>query len=135
MKTIIGIVVLVGMMVGVYMLNDLTRGPDRKSVLNVAGKPELIAEFATPETRVIVRVVQAPGEIEPFSEVDISAEVVGKILEMPVEEGDTVKAGDLLCRLDDALYRSRVVSAQANIAKLEATITQANAELEKAERD
>ena len=135
MKTIIGIVVLVGLMVGVYMLNDLTRGPDRKSILNVAGKPELIAEFATPETRVIVRVVQAPGEVEPFSEVDISAEVAGKILEMPVEEGDMVKAGDLLCRLDDALYRSRVVSAQAKIAMLDTMIVQSNAELDQAERD
>lgn len=135
MKTVIGIVVLVGIVTGLYFLNDITRTEDGSSILKVAGELPVTVKVAKPEQRDIVRTVQAPGEVEALSEVDISAEVVAKILEMPVEEGDTVKQGDLLCRLDDADYRARLTSAEANVAKLKATITQAEADLGKAERD
>ncbi|MEK6674715.1 MAG: efflux RND transporter periplasmic adaptor subunit, partial [Planctomycetota bacterium] len=81
------------------------------------------------------RTVQAPGAVEAYLEVDISAEVVGKILEMPVDEGSHVKKGELLCKLDNADYRARVTSAEANVAKLKASLEQSNADLEKADRD
>ena len=77
----------------------------------------------------------APGAVEPLTEVDISAEVVGKIIEMRVEEGDRVSAGDLLCRLDATVYKARIVSAKANVARLRATIIQAQADFGKAKRD
>jgi HlyD family secretion protein len=135
MKTVIGVVILGAVVGGLYLLNNLTRAPDGKSRLNVAGELEIQVEAACPEQREIVRTVQAPGEVEAFAEVDISSEVVGKILEMPVDEGYHVNAGDLLCRLDDANYRARVLSGEANVAKLRALITQAEADVEKAERD
>lgn len=135
MKTFIGVVVLGVVVGGIYMLNDLTRSEDGKSLLHVAQELEITVETATPTQRSIVRTVQAPGDVEACAEVDISSEVVAKILELPVEEGDWVEAGELLCRLDDADYRARVLSAQANVARLRALITQAEADLEKAERD
>jgi HlyD family secretion protein len=135
MKTIIGMVVLGAIVAGIYLLNDYTRSDDGQSLLHVAGELETSVETAQPEQRDIVRTVQAPGEVEAFDEVDISSEVVGKILEMPVEEGDPVQAGQLLCRLDDADFRARVVSAEANVAKLKALITQAGADLKRAELD
>ena len=135
MKTFIGIVVLGVVVGGLYLLNDLTRGEDGKSLLYVARELEIQVEAASPEQRDIIRTVQAPGEVEAFAEVDISSELVAKILEMPVEEGDRVQKGDLLCRLDDADYQARVRSGEANVAKLEALIMQAEADLDKAERD
>ena len=135
MKTIIGIVVLGAIVGGIYLLNDVTRREDGKSLLHVAQDPEIFVETMQPEQRDIVRTVQAPGEVEAFDEVDISSEVVSKIIEMPVEEGDAVEAGQLLCRLDDADYRARVRSAEANVAKLEALIVQAEAEVDKAQLD
>jgi HlyD family secretion protein len=135
MKTVIGIVVLGVIVGGVYVLNDLTRTRDGKSMLHVAPELDIPVEAAQPEQRDIVRTVQAPGEIEAFAEVGISSEVVGKILEMPVEEGDYVHAGDLLCRLDDAAYRARVLAAEAEVAKLRAAVVQAEASVEKAELD
>ncbi len=135
MKNIIGIILLVGAVAGIYFLNDATRDNNGKSVLNVADAVAITVEVADPSRHNITQTVQAPGAVEAISEVDISAEVVAKILEMPVEEGDTVKKGDLLCRLDDEQYRARMVSAEANIAKLEATIVQAGADFSKAERD
>lgn len=135
MKTVIGIVVLGVVVGGIYVLNDVTRTPDGRSRLHVAPELEIPVETARPEVRDIVRTVQAPGTVEAFSEVDISSELVAKILEMPVEEGDYVQAGQLLCRLDDAEYRARVLSAQANVSRLKSAITQAEAEVEKAETD
>ncbi|MBU0616479.1 MAG: efflux RND transporter periplasmic adaptor subunit [Planctomycetes bacterium] len=135
MKTVIGIVILGVVVGGIYFLNDFTRSEDGKSLLHVARELEIAVETAIPEQRGIIRTVQAPGEVEACAEVDISSEVVAKILELPVEEGDWVEKGQLLCRLDDADYRARVLSAQANVARLKALITQAEADLEKAERD
>lgn len=135
MKTVVGFVLLAAIVGGVYGLNAVTRTEDGKSILHVAKELEVPVQVTVPEQRAIVRTVQAPGVVEAFSEVDISAEVAGKVIEMAVEEGDAVRKGDLLCRLDDAYYRARVLSAQANVARLDASILQAQADLEKAERD
>ncbi len=135
MKSVIGLILLAAAVVGAYVLNDITRTEDGKSRLHVAEALAISVKVESPERRCIIRTVQAPGEVEAFSEIDISAEVVAKILELPIEEGDQVEAGDLLCRLDDAVYRSRIRSAKANIAKLEAIIVQTEADMNKAERD
>jgi len=135
MKTVIGIVVLGAVVGGLYFLNERVRGKDGKSVLHVAREPEIRVEAARAEERDIVRTVQAPGQVEAFAEVDISSEIVAKILEMPVEEGDAVRKGDMLCRLDDADYRARVLSGEANVARLKAQIVQFEADLEKAQMD
>ncbi len=135
MKTVLGIVVMTAAVTGLYFANELAQDEDGKSVLHVAGDLPIIVRAAEPQSRDIIRTVQAPGEVEPLWEVDISAEVVGKILEMPVEEGDSVRRGDLLCRLDDADYKARLVSAEANVTKLKAVISQAEADHGKAQRD
>ena len=130
MKTLIGIAILGAVVGGLYFLNKLTRRDDGTSRLHVARPLEIPVETARPEQRRIVRTVQAPGEVEAFVEVDIRSEIVSKNVEMPVEEGDLVQAGDLLCRLDDADFRARVLSAEANVHRLEALIAQAEADLE-----
>jgi len=135
MKTVIGLAILGAAVAGIVALNGAVRGPEGKSVLHVAGEPEISVETIKPQQRDIIRTVQAPGAVEPISEVEIRAEVVAKILEMPVEEGSVVRKGDLLCRLDDADYRARVRSAEANVGRLKASSVQVQADLEKAERD
>lgn len=135
MKPLIGIVILAVAIGGVYLLNDWTRDEDGRSILHVAEELPIEVDVAQPTQRMIVRTVQAPGDVEAFQEVDVSSEIVSKIVHMPVEEGDLVQQGDLLCRLDDAQFRARVLSGEANVAKLKAGITQADADLEKAVRD
>jgi HlyD family secretion protein len=135
MKTFIGVLTLAGVLAGIYFLNDLTRDEDGKSILNVAGELPITVKIAEPVRRTITRKVDAPGEVEACFEVDISSELVAKILEMPVEEGDTVEEGDLLCRLDDADYRARLQAAEASVGRTQAALTQAQADYDKAERD
>ncbi len=63
--------------------------------------------------RELVERVSAPGEIEPNVKVDVSAEVSARILELPFREGDLVKAGDVIIRLDAAAFEARLDSAEA----------------------
>jgi len=128
----VGFIAVIG---GLYALNAATRDRDGASVLHVAQKISLDVETVAPEQVEIVRSVQAPGEVEAYDEVDISSELVSKIIEMPVGSGAEVAQGDLLCRLDDADFRARVLSAEANVAKLKALVRQAEADFDKADRD
>jgi HlyD family secretion protein len=71
-----------------------------------------------------VEIVNAPGEIHPETEVDISAKVSARIMEIPYDEGDTVTAGSpdahppvppsLLIRLDSKDLESKLRSAEAS---------------------
>ncbi|MCH7840693.1 MAG: hypothetical protein IID38_10730, partial [Planctomycetes bacterium] len=76
MKTALGTGLLVAALAGLYYLNDATRSEDGAGVLHVADELPIIVEVAAPQQRDIVRVVQAPGEVEAISKVEISAEVV-----------------------------------------------------------
>jgi ABC exporter DevB family membrane fusion protein len=65
--------------------------------------------------------VAAAGRVEAASEtVEISAEVSGRIVEMLVDEGADVRAGQVLARLDADDYRARVRSAEARVGVAEA---------------
>ncbi len=135
MKGLLTLLVLVAISAGVFALGSFHKRDNGKSLLNVADEVALTVETAMPKKGEITRIVQAPGDVEAVLEVEISSEIVSKIVEMPVEEGDKVKEGDLLCRLDDNLLRAAVESGEARVAQLRAAVVQAEAELEKAERD
>ncbi len=135
MKALLTLLVLAAISAGVFALGHFRKESDGKSILHVADEPSLTVVVATPERREIIRRVEAPGDVEAVLEVDISSEIVSKIEEMPVEEGDAVAKGDLLCRLDDDQLLAAVESAEARVAQLRAMIQQSEADLEKAQRD
>ena len=130
--TLLGLAIVCG---AVFALGSLRREGEKAPLIHVAEEVALTVSVAEPEQSEIVRLVEAPGDVEAFLEVDISSEVVAKIEEMPVEEGDVVKRGDLLCRLDDDDVVAAIESAEARIAQLQAAIRSVEADLEKAERD
>lgn len=61
----------------------------------------------------LVETISAPGEISPFVKVNISAEVSARILELPFRDGDSVKEGDVVVRLDDREYSAQLESSKA----------------------
>lgn len=135
MKSIITLTVLAGVSAGVFALGNFRKGDDDKSLLHIADELAIDVQVAKPEQREVIRVVQAPGDVEAVLEVDISSEIVSKIEEMPIEEGDYVKQGDLLCRLNDEFLLAAVESGQARVAGLTAGVSVAAADVEKADRD
>ena len=56
--------------------------------------------------------IQASGQIEA-KEIAVAPELSGRVVEVSVNEGDSVKAGDPLLRLDDSLLQSEKQAAQA----------------------
>jgi HlyD family secretion protein len=135
MKALLTLLVLAGISAGVFALGTLTRKDGDKSLLHVAAEVPLTVTVAEPAKEEIVRLVQAPGDVEAELEVEIRSEIMAKIEELPVDEGDMVKKGDLLCRLNDRNLLADIESAKARIAQLKASIVAGEADAEKADRD
>lgn len=135
MRGFLTLLVLIAVCAGVFALGSFRKNTDGMAIIHVAKELPLTVEVSQPKQGEIIRLVQSPGDVEAVLEVDVSSEIVSKIIEMPVEEGDAVNAGDLLCRLDDKNILADIESADARISQLKATIQQAEADLEKAKRD
>ena len=71
----------------------------------------------------ITETVTASGKIYPETEVKISPEVSGEITQLTVEEGDTVQKGQLLVKINPAIYASMVSQAQASMEQTRAQVT------------
>jgi ABC exporter DevB family membrane fusion protein len=68
-------------------------------------------------------IVAGAGRVEPSSEdIKLGAELSGKLKSVFVEEGDTVKRGQLLAELVNSDYQAQVESAQAEVAQKEAEL-------------
>lgn len=108
--------------------------------MGVFGKEEGIKVTAeNAEKRTIIEVVNASGKVYPEIEVKISPDISGEITELFVQEGDTVKAGQLLARIYADIYtiqrdqanfgveqsRSQVGNAKATLDVLQAQMDQA----------
>ena len=94
------------------------------------------------ERRTLVETITANGKIRPQTEVKISPDVPGEIVELNVAEGDQVVAGQLLLKIKPDTYismRDRAVasvnSARANLANANARLAQVTAQFEQAERN
>jgi HlyD family secretion protein len=72
-------------------------------------------ESATVERRPLAVVVEGAGVIEPVSTVEVKSKASGEILELGADTGDTVKAGDLLVRIDPRTPQNRVAQAEAEL--------------------
>jgi HlyD family secretion protein len=83
----------------------------------------------------ITRTVEAPGKVEADVEVKISSQVMGRIINLPVHEGDRVKKGDLLVQLDRIQYEADVHSGESRVERLKASIELTERDLIKSCRD
>ncbi len=72
--------------------------------------------------RTIKEMVGASGKVFPETEVKISSDVSGEIVELLVEEGDSVVAGQLLCKVDPDTYKSMVERGQATVNNSKAQV-------------
>jgi HlyD family secretion protein len=85
----------------------------------------------------LVRTISSPGQVEPKTRVEISAQVSARIIGLPFDKNDVVKKGDVLVRLDARDLAALVDSAKAQLKSEEARLEGARAGMENAltERD
>ncbi len=69
--------------------------------------------------------VSAPGRVEPEAAIEIKSKASGQILELPFQEGDRVKKGDLLVRLDPETEQRLLGQAQAQMETAKASLVKA----------
>lgn len=68
----------------------------------------------------VVQTVTATGDLQPVTTVDVSSQISGLLTAVLVDYNDKVTAGDVLARIDPATYESRLASARADLANVEA---------------
>ena len=84
--------------------------------------------------RDLVSIVTASGRIEAKTQVDISADITGRITQIGVREGDVVTKGQFLLQIDPAQYESIVARTQALLASSEASLVQSRTNRDQAKR-
>lgn len=80
----------------------------------------------------IVETVSATGKIQPEIEVKIAPEVSGEIILLNVKEGQVVKKGDLLVKINPDLYTSSYNRSVSNLSGTKAGLTQSEASFKEA---
>jgi len=111
----------------VFIVNMGGRIKEKKARLEEAKKAAMKKDV--PAIRVITLTLKSgrledkinlPAEVEPYRDVWVKAEVPGQVVKVLVEEGQTVKKGQVLMKLDDRDYQSRLARIEANykLAKL-----------------
>lgn len=89
-------------------------------------------EIAKVNASTIVETVSATGKIQPEIEVKISPEVSGEIILLNVKEGQVVKKGDLLVKINPDLYTSSYNRSVSNLSGSKAGLTQSEASFKEA---
>jgi len=111
-------------------------------ITGVFGKDDTIKVTAEKaQKRTIIEVVNASGKIYPTIEVKVSPDVSGEITDLPVQEGDTVKKGQVVAKIYADIYSiqrdeasSGVLQSQAQVANSQASIDAVKAQLDQSEK-
>jgi HlyD family secretion protein len=77
--------------------------------------------------RTIVETVSANGKIQPEKEVKITPYISGEVVELKVREGDEVREGDLLAKIDPEIYRSNYERSEAGLQSQRAALANSRA--------
>jgi HlyD family secretion protein len=126
------ILVSLGLVVIIVLVILAMNKGDEKNGIKVA--TEKVAK------RNIIEFVSANGKIQPEKDIKISPYISGEVIELYVKEGDQVKKGDLLAKIDPEIYRAnydRMVamlnSQKAGQANAQARVAQVEAQFRNAE--
>lgn len=89
-------------------------------------------EVVSVKATTIVETVSATGKIQPEIEVKIASMVSGEIIDLPIKEGQVVKKGDLLVKINPDLYTSGLNRSVANLSGTKSNLVQAEASYKEA---
>lgn len=114
------IIIILASVALVLILVTVFSKKDKKGIKVAVEKAEL---------RNITEEVTASGTIYPESEVKISPDVSGEIIDLYVQEGDTVQKGQLLVRINPDIYETQLEQAKAGLNNAKASSANVQAQL------
>jgi HlyD family secretion protein len=120
------IIVIAGFLLIILIIFAVRKGQTNQGT-------EVTAEPA--ELRDLIETVAANGKIQPVKDVMISPFISGEVIAMYVKEGDQVKKGDLLAKIDPEIYRASYERMQANLNSAKANEANAKARLVQVEAE
>lgn len=118
------IYILIAVLVGLVIL---------VTVLKKTSKKEIAVSIEFPKTITIVEKISASGMVQPVTEVKLSPDVGGEIIELQVEESDSVTLGQLLVKIRPDNYISAVQRSEASLNQQKANLLSARSNLARTE--
>ncbi len=116
-----------GAVIVLAVLGGLWYGFGRKS------GPQVTYDTATVDKGTVEKAVSSTGSVAALITVDVGSQISGQIAALQADFNSPVKKGDLLAIIDQQTYRSRVKSAEADLAVARANVGTQEANLRKAE--
>ena len=116
-------VLAVGLVIGGYVFFS----GERKALIRYRTAPV--------DRGTVVSVVTATGTINPVVSVQVGSQVTGKIQSLHADFNSIVKAGEVVARIDPAVYEARRDQAAANLANARASVTKARSDLAQRKRE
>lgn len=113
------LIAVIVVIVLVSVLGSIKRKPAEKFTAIIVKKDNIVSK------------VQADGSLEALNQIEIGSDVIGKIVQMLVNEGDKVEKGDILCVIDQSTYTSQVNQALAGLDLAKSQLTQATTDLDR----
>lgn len=99
----------------------------------IGKKKELTVSLSEAKENTIIEKVSASGMVQPVRELNLSPDVSGEIIELNVEEGDSVAAGTLLAKIRPDNFINALQRAEANLNQMKANLASARASLARSE--
>jgi HlyD family secretion protein len=89
----------------------------------------------------VIETIQSTGQVQPLTQVQVGAQVSGRITKVFVDFNSKVKSGDVLAEIDPTLFgaaidqnRAQLASAQASVTRAEASLATAKQRLDRAKK-
>lgn len=114
---------VVAAMIGVPVAIKFTKSPTKVE-----------AELAKVENKAIHPAVLASGNLVFRQEVQLSPEVIGKVSEVLVKEGDRIEKGQVVLRLDPSTYKADVAQQEAAVRNTAVSVERAQIDLDNQQR-
>lgn len=118
------IYILIGVLVGLVIL---------VTVLKKSSKKEIAVTVDFPKTLTIIEKISASGMVQPVNEVKLSPDVAGEIIELHVEESDSVTVGQLIVKIRPDNYISAMQRAEASLNQQKANLLSTKSQLARTE--
>jgi len=119
-KTLKWILIVVAILLVIFVAAKVVNGSSNKGIKVTAEKAQ---------RRTIIETVNASGKVYPEVEVKISPDISGEITELNVQEGDSVRKGQVLAKIYADIYSSQRDQAAAVVAQSQAQVANSQAQL------